>query len=227
MTGGQVEMPVTVRLAGGVLGGFGAQHSQSVENWFLNIAGLKLAVPGTAADAYGLITAAIADDDPVLVFEHKGLYNAKSELGERPGPVELGRADIVRSGDDVTVVATQMMRARALEAAEALAAESISVEVIDPRTLVPLDVATIADSVARTSRIVVVQEAQPGGSWGETVIARVAAELFEHLDAPPVLVAADPTPVPFAEPMERAWMPNPDRIAEAIRGALGVGPAVG
>lgn len=227
MTGGQVKMPVTVRLAGGVLGGFGAQHSQAVENWFLNVAGLKLAVPGTAADAYGLITAAIADDDPVLVFEHKGLYNAKSELAERPGPVELGRADVVRSGEDVTVVATQMMRARALQAAETLAAESISVEVIDPRTLVPLDMATITGSVARTNRLVVVQEAQAGGSWGETVIARVVAELFEYLDAPPTVVAADSTPVPFAEPMEQAWMPTPERIAGAIRGALGVGRAIG
>ena len=222
MTGGQVKLPVTVRLAGGLPGGFGAQHSQTVENWFLNVVGLKIAVPGTPADAYGLLRGAVLDDDPVLVFEHKGLYNSKGELPDDPGPGELGRAEVARAGSDVTVVATQLMRHRALEAAAALAAESISAEVVDPRTLVPLDLETIGASVDRTNNLVVVQEAPVGGSWGETVIAGVVAERFDSLDSPPALVAADATPIPFAHSLERAWAPSAEKIAATVRESLGV-----
>lgn len=223
MTGGQVTLPVTVRLAGGLPGGFGAQHSQTPENWFLNVVGLKIAVPATPADAYGLLRAAVLDDDPVLVFEHKGLYNSKGELPDDPAPVELGRAEVARAGSDVTVVATQLMRHRALEAAEALAAESISVEVVDPRTLAPLDMATIGESVERTNNLLVVQEASAAGGWGETVIARAVAERFDSLDSPPVLIAADDTPIPYAHTLEQAWMPSSERIAESVRATLGIG----
>jgi pyruvate dehydrogenase E1 component beta subunit len=220
MTGGQVTVPVTVRLVNGAGGGFGAQHSQSVENWFLNVPGLKIAVPGTPADAYALMRAAVRDDDPVLVFEHKALLNVKGEVDPQAPGVPLGRAEVARAGTDATVVATQVMRARAVEAAEALAGEGISVEVVDPRTLVPLDMETIGASVAKTNRLVVAQECPPDGSWGASIVARVIAESFDLLDGPPLLVSADATPVPYAGALERAWMPDAERIARAVRESL-------
>jgi acetoin:2,6-dichlorophenolindophenol oxidoreductase subunit beta len=220
MTGGQVSLPVTVRLANGLAGGFGAQHSQSPENWFLNVVGLKVAVPATPADVYGLLRAAVLDDDPVLVFEHKGLYNSKGELPESPQALELGQAEVVRTGSDVTVVATQLMRHRAVEAADVLALESISVEVIDPRTLAPLDMETIEGSVERTNNLVVVQEASAAGGWAATVISRAVEERFDSFDSPPALVAADDTPIPFARALESAWLPSSERIAEAVRKTL-------
>jgi pyruvate dehydrogenase E1 component beta subunit len=221
MTGGQVTLPVTIRMANGAGIGFGAQHSQPVENWFLNVPGLKIVVPATPVDAYALLRAAVRDPDPVLYFEHKGLFNLKGELPDSPPVLELGRADLVRSGDDVTVVATQVMRHRAVEAAELLAGEGTSVEVIDPRTLVPFDLDAVLGSLGRTNRLVVVQEAAFGGSWGATLVAAVVQQQFEILDAPPVLVAADDTPVPYAGPLEELWMPSAQRIADAIRETVG------
>ncbi len=220
MTGGQATLAVTIRLANGAPGGFAAQHSQSAENWFLNVPGLKIAVPATPADAYGLLRAAILDDNPVLYFEHKGLYNVKGELEEGAAPTELGKARIVRAGDDVTIVATQLMLHRAVAAAELLAADGVAADVIDPRTLIPLDLETVAASVDRTNRLVVVQEAPPGGSWGATLIARLAEQRFEMFDAPPALVACDETPVPFAGPLEDAWLPSAERIVERTREVL-------
>jgi pyruvate dehydrogenase E1 component beta subunit len=220
MTGGQVSVPVTVRMANGAGTGFGSQHSQAVENWFLNVPGLKIVVPATPVDAYALLRAAVRDPDPVLYFEHKGLFNLKGELPDDVQPTQLGRAEVVRRGDDVTVVATQLMRHRALEAAEALAGEGVAVEVIDPRTLVPLDRAAIVESVDRTNHLVVAQEAPPGGSWGATLVAQVLQERFESLDAPPLLIATDETPVPYAASLEAAWMPSAERIAEGIRRTL-------
>ncbi len=217
MTGGQVTVPVTVRLANGAGAGFGAQHSQTVENWFINIPGLKIAVPGSPQDAYGLLRAAVEDDDPVLYFEHKGMLNQKGELSDTAGPFELGRASIVRAGSDVTIVATQLVRVRAEEAAEALAREGITVEVIDPRTLVPLDIETIRASLERTSRLVVAQESPAAGSWGATLIAQLIGESFDAFDAPPVLISGDDTPVPYAGSMEQAWIPDAERIGTAIR----------
>jgi pyruvate dehydrogenase E1 component beta subunit len=219
MTGGQVTLPVTVRMANGAGVGFGSQHSQAAENWFLNVPGLKVVVPATAADAYALLRA-VRDDDPVLYFEHKGLFNLKGELPAAPPALELGRAEVARAGEHVTLVATQLMRHRALEAAERLAREGVSVEVIDPRTLVPFDLDAVRDSLDRTNRLVVVQEAPRGGSWGASLIATLAEQRFEMLDAPPVLVAADDTPIPYAEPLERAWIPDADRIAEEVRRTL-------
>jgi pyruvate dehydrogenase E1 component beta subunit len=206
MTGGQVRLPVT---------GFAAQHSQPVENWFLNVPGLKLVTPATPADAYALLRASIRDPDPVLFFEHKGLLNVKGPLGDAPG--ELGRAEVVRRGHAVTVVATQLMRHRALEAATALSAEGIEVELIDPRTLVPFDFDAVRASVERTNRVVVVQEASFAGSWGATLAARLTIEAFESLDAPPAVVGGDETPIPYAGVLEDAWLPDARRIAEAIR----------
>ncbi len=217
MTGGQVSVPVTIRMANGAGAGFAAQHSQAAENWFLNVPGLKIVVPATPADAYGLLRGAIEDPDPVLVFEHKALFNLKGELHDAPGPEPLGRAHVVRAGEDVTVVATQLMRHRAQEAAEALAADGVRAEVIDPRTLVPFDLDTVLESVARTNRLVVVQDAPSGGSWGATLVSQVAARAFELLDAPPALVCAPDAPVPYAGPLEAAWVPDAGRIVAAVR----------
>jgi acetoin:2,6-dichlorophenolindophenol oxidoreductase subunit beta len=217
MTGGQVGVPVTVRLANGGGTGFAAQHSQPAENWFLNLPGLKIAVPATPADAYGLLRAAVEDPDPVLYFEHKGLFNLKGELPDEPQPVPLGSAAVVSEGSDVTLVATQAMRHRSAEAVATLAAEGVGVELIDPRTLVPFDLETIVTSVEKTNRLVVAQEAPPDGSWGASLIARLSQSHFELLDAPPLLEAADETPVPYAGPLEAAWAPDADRIAAAVR----------
>ncbi len=219
MTDGQVSVGLTVRLANGAGGGFGAQHSQSVENWFLNIIGLKIVTPATPGDAYHLLRAAIREPNPVLYFEHKNLYNMTGplELGE---PVAIGKAAVVREGSDITLVASQLMRHRALEAAELLAADGVAAEVIDPRTMVPFDLETVIASVAKTNRLICVQECSAGGSWGATVIASLVAEQFELLDAPPILVGGDETPIPYAGELEAAWLPSAERIAAAARTTL-------
>ena len=219
MTDGQVTVGVTVRLAGGAGGGFGAQHSQTVENWFLNIVGLKLVTPATPADAYSLLRAAIRDPNPVLFFEHKNLYNLTGEL-ESAEPATIGKAAVVREGTDVTLVATQLMRHRATEAAELLAAEGVAAEVVDPRTIVPFDLATVTASVAKTNRLICVQECSQAGSWGASVIAALVAENFELLDAPPIMVGGDETPIPYSGELEAAWLPSPERIAQAARETL-------
>jgi pyruvate/2-oxoglutarate/acetoin dehydrogenase E1 component len=221
MTGGQVTVPATIRLGNGAGAGFAAQHSQSVENWFLNVPGLKIAVPGTPADAYGLLLSAIRDPDPVLVFEHKHLFNHKGEIDDVPAAVEFGVADVVRRGDDVTLVATQLMRHRAVEAAELLAGEGIDVEVIDPRTIVPFDYETVGESVDRTSHLVIAQECSNDGSWGATVVARLMTDRFESFDAPPLLVGGDETPIPYAGPLEELWIPSVERIADGVRRTVG------
>jgi pyruvate dehydrogenase E1 component beta subunit len=220
-TGGQVSVPVTIRMANGAGAGFGPQHSQQAENWFLNVPGLKIVVPGTVEDLYGLLRSAIRDDDPVLVFEHKNLFGVKGQLPAEPDDaylVPIGSASVVRPGTDITIVAAQQMRHRALAAAEQLAADGISAEVIDPRTLAPFDLDTVTESLGRTSRLLVVQEGPPDGGWGATLVARIASEHFELLDAPPGLLTGDRTPVPYAAPLEDAWLPDVARIrAGAIR----------
>ena len=217
MTGGQTDVPVTLRMANGGGVGFAAQHSQAVENWFLNVPGLKICVPATPADAYGLLKAAIRDDNPVLVFEHKQLYPSRGPVPDDDGLVEIGKAEVVRSGSDITVVATQLMRHRSVAAAELLAAEGIDVEIVDPRTLVPLDLETIVGSVAKTGRLVCVQECPPGGSWGATVVASVVELAWESLDLRPRLVSGDDTPIPYAGSLEDAWLPSVDRIVAELR----------
>ncbi|WP_283139370.1 alpha-ketoacid dehydrogenase subunit beta [Rhizohabitans arisaemae] len=216
MTAGQVSVPVTIRLANGAGQGFGSQHSQSVENWFLNVPGLKIVAPGSVEDAYGLLRSSIADDDPVLFFEHKAMYNVKADVPPELVPIPLGRAHVVRSGDDVTIVASQAMRRRAEEAADKLSAQGIAAEVIDPRTILPFDYESVAASVTRTNRLVVVQESSAAGSWGATLVARMAAECFESLDLAPVLISAPDTPVPYAGALEAAWIPGVDDICTAV-----------
>lgn len=213
MTGGQVTLPVTLRFANGAGVGFAAQHSQSVENWFLNVPGLKMCVPSTPADAYGLLRASIREDDPVLFFEHKALYSLRGVV-DSSAPCRLGEAAVRREGLDLTIVATQQVAHRALDAAELLASRGVDAEVVDPRTLVPLDMETIASSVRKTSRLMVVQECPANGSWGSSLVARVASEYFTHLDAAPVLISAKETPIPFAESLESAWLPQVEAIVD-------------
>ena len=220
MTGGQVRLPVTVRFATGGSIGFGAQHSQPAENWFLNVPGLKICVPSSPADAYGLLKAAIRDDNPVLVFEHKGLYARKGFVPSFEEVSPIGRAEIRRTGADVTVVAAQLMCERALEGAERLAADGIDAEVIDLRTLAPLDTETVATSLGKTNRLVCVQECSFRGSWGATLIASLVTEAFDLFDSPPLVIGGDETPIPYSRPLEEAWVPSIERIVDSIKDAL-------
>lgn len=217
MTGGQVTVPLVVRTANGGGLGFGAQHSQAVENWVFTVPGLKIAAPSTPADVVGMMASAIRSDDPVVFFEHKGLFASKGEPAPQGHVVPLGEAAVARQGTDVTVVALASTVPIALEAAEQLAADDISVEVVDLRCLVPLDARTVLDSVRRTSRLVVVEENPYQGGWGGTVVSIVADEGFELLDAPIRRVAAECVPLPFADALEDEVIPTVAKVVEAVR----------
>jgi pyruvate/2-oxoglutarate/acetoin dehydrogenase E1 component len=223
MTGGQVTVPLVVRTANGGGLGFGAQHSQAVENWALAVPGLKIAAPSTPADMVGLMAAAIRSDDPVLVFEHKQLFASKGEPAPGDHVLPLGVAEVRRQGDDVTLVALASTVPTALAAAERLAGDGIGCEVIDLRCLVPLDARMVLDSVARTSRLVIVEENPYQGGWGATVASIVADEGFYDLDAPVKRVAGACVPLPFAANLEQAVVPTADRVATAVRQALDTG----
>ena len=217
MTGGQVSVPLVIRTANGGGLGFGAQHSQAVENWAFTVPGLKIAAPSTPADVVGLMASAIRSNDPVLFFEHKGLFATKGEPAPADHLVELGRANVVRGGSDVTVVALAATVPLALAAAQRLAADDVSVEVIDLRCLVPLDAAAVLASVERTSRLVVVEENPYQGGWGATVASLVADEGFQLLDAPIRRVAAECVPLPFADALEDQVIPTVDKVTAAVR----------
>jgi pyruvate dehydrogenase E1 component beta subunit len=217
MTGGQVTVPLVIRTANGGGLGFGAQHSQAVENWVFTVPGLKIAAPSTPADVVGLMASAIRSDDPVVFFEHKGLLASKGEPAPEDHVVPLGEATVVRPGDDVTVVALASTVRTALSAAAQLAGEDISIEVIDLRCLVPLDVQTVLTSVGRTSRLVIVEENPYQGGWGATVASIVADEGFELLDAPIRRVASECVPLPFADSLEEVVIPTTDKVVEAVR----------
>jgi pyruvate dehydrogenase E1 component beta subunit len=217
MTGGQVTVPLVVRTANGGGLGFGAQHSQAVENWALTIPGLKIAAPSNPADVVGLMAAAVRSDDPVVFFEHKGLLASKGPPAPPDHVVELGRAAVVREGDDVTVVALASTVPLALAAADELANDGVSVEVVDLRCLIPMDLRTVLDSVGRTSRLVVVEENPYQGGWGATVASVAADEGFESLDAPIRRVAAANVPLPFADRLEEEVIPTVDKLTAAIR----------
>jgi acetoin:2,6-dichlorophenolindophenol oxidoreductase subunit beta len=217
MTGGQVTVPLVVRTANGGGLGFGAQHSQAVENWALTVPGLKIAAPSTPSDVVGLMAAAIRSDDPVVFFEHKGLLAGKGEPAPPEHVVELGQARVAREGNDVTLVALASTVPLALAAADQLATEGVSTEVVDLRCLVPLDMATVLGSLGRTSRLVVVEENPYQGGWGATVASIVADEGFELLDAPVRRVAAECVPLPFADALEAQVIPTVDKVVKAVR----------
>ncbi|MFC9683172.1 alpha-ketoacid dehydrogenase subunit beta [Streptomyces sp. NPDC056948] len=217
MTGGQVTVPLVVRTANGGGLGFGAQHSQATENWALTVPGLKIAAPATPADVIGMLAAAIRSDDPVVFFEHKALLATK---GTPPPPghlVELGRAAVVREGTDVTLVALASMVPLALRAADVLSGEGIEAEVIDLRSLVPLDTTTVLGSLGRTSRLVTVEENPYQGGWGATVVSVVADEGFGLLDAPVRRVTGECVPLPFADALEEQVIPTVDKVVTAVR----------
>lgn len=225
MTAGQMALPLVIRTANGGGSRFGAQHSQSVENWAMSVPGLKVVAPSTSEDVIGLLAAAVRDPDPVVFFEHKSCYPMKFEVadgGDDPGGDivgELGSAKVVRPGADATVAALGLMVHRATEAAEQLAAEGIETEVIDLRSLVPLDTQTLLASVAKTSRLFTVEENPRLCGWGAEIASIAAEEAFWDLDGPVVRITTPHVPLGAADSLEDAALPSADRIADTIRRA--------
>jgi acetoin:2,6-dichlorophenolindophenol oxidoreductase subunit beta len=220
MSGGQLTVPLVLRTQGGAGQRGAAQHSQSFEAWLTHVPGLKVVMPSTAADAAGLLASAIADPNPVVFVENKTLYFRKEEVTDEREPVPIGRATVVRPGRDVTVVAVSRLVSESLAAADELAADGIEIEVIDPRTLVPLDLDTIVGSVTRTHRLVVAHEAVVHGGFGAEIAVRVQEAAFDELDAPIGRVGAPFTPVPFSPPLEDAYLPGRADVATAVRAVL-------
>jgi pyruvate dehydrogenase E1 component beta subunit len=221
MSGGQLAVPLVVRTQAGAAGGAAAQHSQSLEAWFIHVPGLVVVAPSSPAEAYGLLKSAIRLGDPVLFIEHKRLYTMKEALTDGAELPPIGQARVVRAGNDVTLIAYSAMVQTALEAAENLARAGISAEVIDLRTLVPLDMATIGTSVARTHRVLIAHEAVLNGGVGAEIAARIGTELFDELDAPVLRVGCPFAPIPFAPELERALLPGSKDIVRAVRQLLG------
>lgn len=217
MFGGKAKLPLVVRTTCGAGMGAAAQHSQSLEAWFMHIPGLKVAMPSTPYDAKGLLITAIRDDNPVFFIEHKMLYGIEGEVPEEPYAIPFGVADVKREGKDVTVVATAAMVHKALAAADELAKEGIEAEVVDLRTLTPLDEEGIINSVKKTHRLVIVHEAVKHGGPGGEIAAVVAEQAFDYLDAPIKRVAAPFAPVPFSPALESHYIPNEARIVAAVK----------
>ncbi|AXI38978.1 alpha-ketoacid dehydrogenase subunit beta [Bacillaceae bacterium ZC4] len=218
MFGGKGKVPMVVRTPAGSGTGAAAQHSQSLEAWMAHIPGLKVVQPSTAYDAKGLLKAAIDDDNPVIFYEHKLLYKTKSHVPEEQYSIPLGKADIKREGKDVTIVATAIMVHKALEAAKELEKEGIDVEIVDPRTLVPLDEETIVESVKKTGRVVVVHEAVKRGGYGGEIASVIAeSEAFDYLDAPIKRLGGLPVPIPYNPNLEKAAVPQVPDIIKAVK----------
>lgn len=222
MSGGQLKVPLVIRAAQGGGAGFASQHSQCVEMWFMHAPGLKVAVPSNPADVVGLLKSAIRDDNPVVFLEHKNQYAEKGEVPDSEHIVPFGVANVVRKGEHVTIVAVQRMVAVAMSAAEELAKEGISCEVIDPRTLVPLDVETIVGSVKKTGRLITVEEALHAGGWGSEVATIVTDEAIWSLESPVIRVTLGASIIPFSQPLEDHIIPNKDRVIAAVRRSLEV-----
>ena len=221
MSGGQLRIPLTVRVQCGIGGAMGAHHSQSLESWLAHVPGLKVIMPSNPGDAKGMLKSAIREDNPVVFIEHRGLYWSKGQVPEGEHVVPIGRASVVRAGDQVTLVALANMIDPALAAAGDLALENISAEVIDPRSIAPLDVETIATSVRKTGRLIVVHEAVEQGGIGAEIVARVQQAAFYYLDSPLLRVAAPFAPVPAGPSLEREFLPSKKRIVEAARQIVG------
>lgn len=220
LAGGRFEVPLTIRAIGGATGRFGAQHSQTTESWYIGVPGLRIVAAATPADAYGLLRSAIRDPNPVIFYEHKGLYVRKGQVAVgSEGLVPLGAARVARRGHDVTVVATLLMVERALAAAEALSQEGVDVEVIDLRSLAPLDLETISESVTRTGRLVTVEEQHRPGGWGAEIVSSLV-ELGVPFNAPPRRLTLPDFPVPYSPTLEDAVLPAVDTIIEAVKSQI-------
>ncbi len=220
MFGGKVKLPMVIRtpVGGGLCAA--AQHSQSLEAWFTHLPGLKVVMPSTPYDAKGLLKASIRDDNPVIFLEHKMLYGVKGTVPEEEYVIPLGVADVKREGRDVTIIATSLMVYKSLEAAKLLEKEGISVEVVDPRTLYPLDEEKIINSVKKTHRAIVVHEAVERNGFGGEIVAIIMEKAFEYLDAPVKRVCGKNTPIPFSPPLERFVIPQVEDIVNAVKSLL-------
>lgn len=221
MFGGNATLPIVYRTMTGAGRANAAQHTQSLEAWFAHVPGLKVVMPTTAYDAKGLLTTAIRDDNPVVFIENKVLYaTAKGEVPEEDYTIPFGRAAIRREGQHVTIIGVQRMVEIALQAAAELAEDGIEAEVVDPRTLVPLDIATIAASVQKTHRLVVVHEAHERGGFGAEIVAQVVTHAFDSLDAPPLRLANPNVPTPFSRALEEISIPTARQVSAAVRTLL-------
>lgn len=223
MTGGRLRVPMTVRMVTGTAGATAAQHSQSLEAWFTHTPGLKCVAPATPSDAKALLKTAVRDPDPVLFFEHKLLYNLKEEIPDDVEPLPLGSGRIAREGEDLTIVAYLHTLHLALDAAERLAADGISAEVFDPRTLVPFDREGLRASLARTGRLLIAHEAPQRSGFGAEIAAVAAEECWGSLRSPVVRVCGRNTPMPYAPELEAFVLPDAARIADAARAVVGGG----
>jgi pyruvate dehydrogenase E1 component beta subunit len=224
MTAGQVRVPVVLQAGYGFTAGWAGQHTGTIYGMFMGVPGLKVAVPATAADAKGLMTASIRDDNPVVFFHHYLLTLEHGDVPEGEHVLPLGQANVVREGDDVTIVGIGHMVGKALEAAEQLAGDGVSAEVIDPRCLAPLDTDTILASVAKTGRLVVVDQSTRHGSAAAVIAAEVASDGFSSLKAPVQLVCALDATIPYSEPMEAYLLPDAPKVVAAVQQVLGEAP---
>jgi pyruvate/2-oxoglutarate/acetoin dehydrogenase E1 component len=221
MSGGQLKVPLTIRTQGGAGWSPGAQHAQQLEAWLVHVPGLKVVFPSTPSDVRGLLYASIYDDNPVVFFEHRTLYGLKEEVPDELEPLELGRARVHREGDDVTVIATGRLVHEAMAAAREAESDGISVEVVDPRTLQPLDEETLVESVKKTNRCVVAHEAITRMGFGAEVAAVIQYQAFDWLDAPIERVGAKFAPLPFAPVMESFVVPHAEDVLAAIKRTVG------
>ena len=221
MSGGQLSVPLVIRGPGSAAHQLGAQHSQSLEAWFCHVPGLKVVMPATPHDAKGLLKSAIRDKNPVIFIEAQLLYGTKGEVAEGEYTIPLGLADVKRAGNDVTIVAYSKMLLLALEAAEQLNREGIDAEVIDPRTLKPLDIQTIVDSVKKTGRLVIVEEGWRFCGLGAQIADSIYQAAFDYLDAPIVRVTGEDVPMPYSRPLEDAAIPDMPRVIEAVKSVCG------
>ncbi len=220
MSGGKAQVPLTIRIVNGAPGSAAAQHSQSPEAWFMNVPGLKIAVPATPYDAKGLLKTAVRGEDPVLFFEHKMLYAVKGHVPEEDFAIPFGQAAIRQEGDQATIIAIGGVLPKVMEAAAQLAGRGVSVEVIDPRTLVPLDTAALVESVKKTKRAVIVHEAHRRAGPGAEIAAILAEEAIGYLDAPIIRVATKNVPFPYHPQLEKFILPEVDDIIEAVEGMV-------
>lgn len=220
MTGNQVHVPLVIRTQGGTGRRNAAQHSQSLESWFIHTPGLKVVMPSNPADAKGLLKSSIRDNDPVIFIEHKNLYFKRGPVPEDEYLVPIGKASLIKEGSDVTIIATSWMVEKSLQAARQLQEENISAEVIDPRTLKPLDIEVITGSVKKTKRAVIVHEACKTGGFGAEVASRIMECAFKDLEAPVFRVGGADVPVPYSAPLENASIPQVDEIKNAVKSVI-------